>query len=67
MTGSGSKYLYFLDDRSQFLDKLYLGYQIYALFAVPLRTGEPKTVITCSNRKELFVWTMKRSGDGRWV
>jgi outer membrane protein assembly factor BamB len=66
LAGSGDKNLYILDDRGQFLDKLYLGHQIYALFAAPLTTGGPMTVITSSNRRELFVWTVQRREDGRW-
>ena len=67
LAGSGDKCLYILDDHGQFLDKLFLGHQIYALFAAPLTTGGPMTVITSSNRKELFVWTVKRCEDGRWI
>jgi outer membrane protein assembly factor BamB len=67
LAGSGDKYLYILDDYGQFLDKLYLGHQIYALFAAPLTTDGPMTIITSSNRRELFVWTVKRCEDGRWV
>jgi outer membrane protein assembly factor BamB len=67
LAGSGDKCLYILNDQGQFCDKLFLGHQIYALFAAPLRTGGPMTVITSSNRKELFAWTMKRCEGGRWV
>lgn len=67
LAGSGDQYLYILDDRGQFLDKLFLGHQIYALFAAPLTVGGPMTVITSSNRKELFVWTVKRCEDGQWT
>lgn len=67
LAGSGDKHLYILDDRGQLLDKLFLGYQIYALFAAPLAIDGPMTIITSSNRKELFVWTVKRNPDGKWV
>jgi outer membrane protein assembly factor BamB len=66
LAGSGDQHLYILDDRGQFLDKLYLGHQIYALFAAPLTVGGPMTVITSSNRRELFAWTVQRCEDGRW-
>src|SRR5262249_43513016 len=65
LAGSGDRYLYILDDHGQFLDKLFLGHQIYALFAAPITEDGPMTVITSSNRKELFAWTVKRCEDGR--
>ena len=67
LAGSGDQHLYILDDCGQFLDKVFLGHQIYALFAAPLCPGGPMTVITSSNRKELFVWTVKCCAGKRWT
>lgn len=67
LVGSADEHLHILDDHGQFLAKLFLGHQIYALFAASLRTDEPKTVITSSNRKDLYAWKVRCCEGGQWV
>lgn len=66
LVGSGDDHLYILNSQGQLLDKLFLAHQIYAMLTAPLIDGGPVRVITSSNRKNLFTWTIHRATDGRW-
>ncbi len=64
--GSGDKHLYILDSQGNYLDKLYIGHQVYALFAAPLEVDGRINIITSSNRKDLTAWTITRQRKKRW-
>ncbi|WP_161977980.1 HEAT repeat domain-containing protein [Dictyobacter kobayashii] len=66
LAGSGDSCLYILDAEGRYQDKVSLGYQIQALFAASLINRETRSIITSSNRKDLFVWTLQKDATGQW-